>query len=308
MRLWLRLALALAGVALVPLFLAGSWARHVTREQADEASRETLEREAAAEADLVSAWTAAQVAGLEGWTLLFPAELAQLSPDTQRHFLRSIYRAVPTAVTVALVDADGRQILDPVYREDAGDRPPGSPERAEDLLARLPVEAALARSVEIGVPYRYEGSTVPSVPVAILATEGDPAWVLGAELLLEVAADLADRATPEHVVVLLDGRGQALVGGRHPLTDVRLLAPLIGNSATVDYRLDDGTEVVGELTRVNGTDWTVAVLVPRAFVQRTAREIEVRLGQVLLLSAVLSVGAAFFLARSLSAPIAVLRD
>lgn len=311
MRLWLRLALALAFGALVPLSLAGARAVQLTREQALEASRDALAREAGAEADLVSRWTRDQVAGLVGWSRLNPHTLASDGPGPQLDLVRAVYRAMPGAVTVALLDERSENVVEPVFREDVGDRALGSVSRAADLIRRLPVAAALAQGVEIGligVPYRYEGARIPSLPIAVRATDGPPGWVLGAEIVLEVAEDLSDRETADHVVVLLDGRGDALVGGRHPLTDPKLLAPLLGNWAALDYRLEGGVEVTGATAPVDGTDWTIAVLVPRRVVERTAREIEARLGQVVLLSAALSIVSAFFLARSLSAPIATLRD
>jgi signal transduction histidine kinase len=297
-RLWLRLALALAGVALLPLGLAGAWALRVVGEQANEASKDALRREAQAEADLVSRWLSERLAGVRGWAGLYP-DLGT-EPDLHAGLLAAVQRAVPGASTVVLLDERGAPVVEPAFVEF---------KRASDLVARLPVAAALDHGIEIGVPYRYQDEPVPSLPVAVRATTGSPALVLGAEISLDVAMDLADRASYDHVVVLLDGRGGPIVGGDHPLTDARLLQPLLGTQAWVQkLRLADDVDVCGATAPVDLTDWTIAVLEPRSVVDRTAREIEAQLGWAVLASAALSVVAAFFLGRSMSAPIAALRD
>ena len=249
-------------------------------------------------ADLVSRSLGERLAGLRGWTGLYPEELA-LRPELQEGLLKAVARAVPGASSVALIDQRSVPVVEPTFVEF---------NRATELIGRLPVAAALDHGLEIGTPYRYQGSPVPSLPVALRATAHEPWLILGAEIELDVVLDLRDRETPDHVVVLLDGRGETIVGGDHPLTNSALLAPLIGNRAYVTYPAHSGLEVTGATAPVEGTEWTVAVLVPHSAIDRTAREIELRLGWVVLLSAGLSVLAAFLLGRSLSAPIATLRD
>jgi signal transduction histidine kinase len=308
MRLGARLALTMGAVAIVPLVASGLWAITVSRNTALEASKSALEREADAEADFVARWTRDQVQGLAGFTRFYPSSLPTLGPALQSGLLHAVYNAVPEAVVVALVDADGAPVVEPEWQESPADRPGASDARARALLSRLPLSEALASGVAVGRPYRWPDAALPSLPVAVRASESPTEWVLGAEVSLDVAKDLLDRSTGDHALVLLDGGGDAVVGGDNPLVRTQVIQPLLRNYAKFDYAMEGGTVVSGASAPVDGTDWTIAVMEPLSEVERTAREIQRRLGLVIAGSGLLAVAAAFVFARSLSVPIASLRD
>ncbi len=307
MRLGPRLALTMAAIAVLPLATSGVWAIWISRENALQANKAALEREAEAQADFVARWTHDQVQAIAGWARLYPT-LPTLAPSLQTGFLASVRYANAHAVVVALVDEDGRPVVPPVWEDHdparVVGRTAGSAPRADELVRRLPVTEALASGFAFGEPWTAAGADLPSIPVAVRATSGDPAWILGVDLSFEVARDLGNRSTPDHAVVLLDGAGRTVVGDGHRLVEPGLLAPLLGNHAI----FESGTGILGASAPVEGTDWTVAVLVPLEEVERSAAEIQLTLGWALLASAAIAVSAALFVGGSLSRPIAKLRD
>jgi signal transduction histidine kinase len=290
-------------VAAAPLAGSGWWAMRTARQSALEASRAALTREAAAHSDLVARWADDQLAALEGWTRLYPTTLRGLPPELQLGLLRAVFRAVPGTEVVVLVDGAGQLVVPAVTRDEEGEG------RAAELMTRLPSAVAAQRGASLGVPWLH-GEGVPTVPLAARATADEgPPWVLGAEVQLQVAADLSARAGRDHAVVLLDGSGAPLVGGHHPLVEPSLLRPLVGDfTADFVYTTAAGVSVRGAAAPVAGTDWTVAVVAPTTVTEAGAVAIERRLGAAVAVAAAVATALAVFIARSLSQPIAALRD
>jgi signal transduction histidine kinase len=324
MKLWVRLALVMAVVSIVPLLVTGLFAMNIATRKAAEGSQEILLRDATAIATFVETWTADQFQVVGGWMMAF--RLGASRPEVQTSLLTAVMRAVPSAETVVLVDTDGVPVVPAYYAtvplQAAGelrDRDLGSEARAQALVDRLPltalaeVAASAGRSrVAVGDPYVPPGSRVPSLPVASSGPFGDP-FVLGAEVSLGAVAQLLlEQSSPEHAVALLTGTGTPVAGGAHPLVDLSRLGALQGiagaDSTTFGHALADGQEVRGAMVRVASTGWTVVVVEPADVLERTSREIQARTIEVLVVSSLLAFAAGAVIARSLSEPVQKLRD
>jgi C4-dicarboxylate-specific signal transduction histidine kinase len=108
-------------------------------------------------------------------------------------------------------------------------------------------------------------------------------------------------------MALLDGEGVALIGGDHPLIDADGLKPLLGNHAFFTQKIGD-FQVKGAVAPVPYTDWTVVIAEPSSLAQLPATEIREQTFKVLLFSMLLAMGAGMFFARSISNPVAALRE
>lgn len=307
MRLWLRVALVVAIVSIASLLLTGVVAIRIAGETATRTAERAQERDAAAVAMSVDRWLRDRQATLRGWSQTFP--LGDYDAEHRSGLIRAVLTAIPSAIVVTLVDENGLEIVEPAYFTEpppgaiAGDRM-----RAERLRASLPVSEAILNEVAVGDPFLGQGR--PSVPIAVVASE-DPLLIVGAEIALEVAGDLDARSSRDRAVVLLDRKGRVL-GDPDPqvlerLVDPSLLRSLLGTVASVAYRRG-GAPVQGALAPVGGTGWSVVVLEPADVALEGPRRIQRLLPVVVGAAMVLAILLALVLARTVTDPIARLRD
>lgn len=307
MRLWLRVALAVIVVSVASLLLTGIAAIRIAGETATSTAERAQERDAAAVASSVDRWLDDRQATLRGWAQTFP--LGDYDQARRAGLTRAVLSAIPSAVVVTLVDETGAPVVPPAYFSDP---PPGAiggdPLRAERLQDALPVSAALLGEMAVGDPFVDEGR--PTVPIAVVASE-DPVLILGAEIALEVAADLDAQSDGDRAVVLLDRHGNVL-GDPEPATLDRLLDPrslrtLLGTVASVAYERE-GSAVQGALAPVGETGWSVVVLEPADVALEGPRRIRRLLPAVVGAAMLLATLLALVLARTVTDPIARLRD
>ncbi len=311
MRLWARLALTLATVAVVSVAVVGGIASTMAARQAERDSWEGLRREARLHAEVVGRWVADQQAQAEAWSQVFPGRVSDMDDPTRQGFLAAVYRGTPPAVSVVLVDQDGQPVVPAVYRRTPGERPAADPARIDALVQRLPLTEAMASGSAVGAPWRPDpAEQVPSVPLAVLVATGPAdgdALVLGLELQLNGAGDLPERIEEGHAVALLGADGRPLVGEGHPLLDVELLAPLLRQDA--DFRYGEGTsQALGSIVPVPFTPWSAVVVEPAWQVRATARSIRLSVVTAAGVAALLATALALIVATSLSQPVIRLRD
>lgn len=328
MRLSAQLATVIALASIAGIGVTGVFAMRVSVDNASAQSREILLRDATGIATFVETWTSGQIDALGGWTV--PFRLGDSRP-LQENLLGAVLQAMPSVVTVVLVDPDGFRIATPPPEVvdqlvAAGDlRPLATPGRSELVVGRLPLSEALearrlqrqdgvslATGYAVGEPYLPDGTRTPSIPLAI-AGPRDENLILGAEITLaEVERLLEGQSSPEHGVALLSATGRPILGGGHPLVDPQLLraaGALIGAESTyVEYDLANGRGVRGWLATVHSTGWTVVVVEPAEVAEATSRDIRRQTTQVLVVSILLAVAVGLVVARSLSQPVRELRD
>lgn len=318
MRLWLKLALAMVAVSLAPLAVVSIQAAELTSSQAEDARKAALEREAVAVADEIGRWVRVKAQAVAGWVNLYP-DLLERPPLVQQGLLRAVYRAVPGAVTVALLDQDGLagepgaelppEWLDASLSEGdpLANRPRGSDARAQAFLQRVQ-RPDQAGQVRVGRPYVPPASVVgltaePALPVAARGPFGDPA-VLAVELVLDEIDDLlSNRAHGERAFALVLTSGEPVIA-HGPPPDGELLRPLLTQDAAALDFPEEGR--VGAVAKVPGVPWAVVMTEPREADNAWAR-LRTRLLVALGVSLVVAALAGIIVARSLSRPVAGLR-
>lgn len=287
MRLWIRMLLVLATVALVPLLLAGALAVGAAREAAAVRPEEQMSREATTLATFVGSWMDSQASVLAGWQRVW--DLRGKSEDYQLGLARAAYKAMDEAVTVALVDARGSAVVPPQYLGPglaAGGREPGSDARAQALLKHQPTRLD-STGLGIGVPYLPPGAEIPSV--AIAAGGGDSELRLVAEIsLATLARVLSERG--DVATVLVDGKGQPVLGGGHPYLQDVPLDRLLDLGLDLTFSSEEAqAPYQGAVWGVPGTDWKIVVLAPPSAAAEAAARIRTEMVRVAVLAVVLVV-------------------
>ena len=311
MRLWARLALILASVALLSVAVVGGLSSRIASQQAMADSQDDLRREAHLHAEVIGRWLTDQQAHAEAWNQVFVGQVQAMDDTKRSGFLAGVYRGTPAAVVVVMVDGTGQPVVPATYRASADERPAGSPERADALLRRLPIREALQRGSASGTPWIADpAARVPSVPMAVLVANGataEDALLLGLELQLEGAFDMVERIEPGHGVALFGPAGEPIIGAGQPLLDVDLLQPLLQKDA--DFRYGTGRdEVMGSMVPVPYTDWSAVVLEPAWQVGATARSIRGSVVGSAVMAVLLATVWAFLAATRISGPVSRLRD
>lgn len=260
MRLWLRLTLAMAALAVVPVAVVGRLAVQATTEGAMVRPEEQLTREATTLSTFAASWSGSVGASLAGWYRVW--SLDDRSADYQVGLLRAIYTAVDDVVTVGLVD-DRLQPVAPLQWLDAAHLPErheaGSPAREAALLAHLPMQ--LQAEVTFGAPYLPEGAAFPVVPV-VVTREGSRLRLVAEVSLAPVAR--AFPADSDRAAAMFAGQGPPIVGSS-PLLASSQVADVVALGLDLSFSPTDGSgELRGAAARVVGTDWLVVVVEPAA--------------------------------------------
>ena len=220
-----------------------------------------------------------------------------------------------------LVDGDGVSVADPAHASVPGPgRAPSGPARVRELIARLPLTAAIERPniVHMGEAWLpRDAGRVPSIPFAVLMAGGaDPAdqRILGVELVLGGIGHMADAISDQHAVALLDARGTPLAGAGQALLQPERLKPLLGTDQETDFKIDIGSgegsgEVRGTIIGIPETPgWSVVVAEPVEVVLASTTEIRKLMVPQIVFAIVIAAVLAFGTASSLSRPVEQLRD
>jgi signal transduction histidine kinase/ActR/RegA family two-component response regulator len=231
---------------------------------------------------------------------------AFLERSRQTLGLQSNWRAI------TLADAQGQVLLDtrlPAGRPSAP-KPPHDPDSMRRVVAtQAPVVGALARSpaggwgIPVRVPVFQEGN-MRYVLSAIL----DPDAILGVVGSQKLPGDW--------VVAVADARGNRVARTRSTLQSIGTpFSPTLvemmlkhGDEGTGTTLNSEGDSVFTAWTRTGEFGWTTAVGASTQAVDAAARESYQTLGTGIILSTILGVIVAFFMARRIVQPIAQLRE
>jgi two-component system NtrC family sensor kinase len=310
--LWVRLAMAMAIIALVPLGIAGTQAARIAADIERVRTEAALSRSTVQVATLMYAWLNGRAQSLSGWAEPWDADAA--SPDERTSLTRSIYLAMPDLVTVVLVDPLGQPVSEPLWlaKDDmpgtrfAG-RIPGGPNHVQGLLSHLPERSAalpstpgaLAR-VAVGAPYRIGRG----VAVALVAWREGGEVAVAAELALDGLEEAFSGANRQGLA-LLTADGRAVIGDVEGAGALATrLKPLLGTTASFT---DDDLGVQGAIAPVADTDWSVLGVAGIGGAD-TTHAIRTIVLQMSGLAVLLVVALAFLLQRQVSAPVGRLRE
>jgi signal transduction histidine kinase len=308
-RLWVRLLWVLVAITLLPVAVTGGLAWQAAVRSAEVQPQEALAREASTLATLVAARLDADRAAVAGWSGVWDLDDR---PDAYRvNLLRAMWLGIDDAVTLALVDANGRAVVEPQFlgpREAPADRTPGTRARAQALLERVPAPEGLG--VTFGEPYTPPGGRAPAVPM--ISVRSDSALRVVAEVALDQLAPAfrVEQGGKGRSIALLDGSRRLVLGSGPPVWNQPDVLDLV--TADADLALAavdaDGAPIRGALERVPGTRWAVLVAEPAALAEHAAREIRRQTLVVgwIALGAAVAVG--LVIQRLLSGPLHALRD
>lgn len=308
MRLWLRLTVIMAVVALVPLLVEGRAAIDVTREMAELAPEESSLFEAKVHSEALEAWLDIRTQLLT--TFWSSYAFAEAGPERQLALLKGTYQFLPSVVTLVLVDVEGGPVVPPVYLEDAAEgmgRVRGTHVRALALLRALPKLAGQVDGVVVGEPYLPAGAAAPVVPM--LVSSPGSSLAMGAEVsLLGMMGRFAD--TPNRAVTLFDGADAPVFGTDHPLmagVDTERALEVIDGA--MSFRgLPGNADVVGASSPMYTVPWTVLVVKPRRLGGAAAQEIQRQTLKIVLMCGALILVTGVVNLRTISQPLGRLRE
>ncbi len=303
----MRLALAMAGLAVLPVLFLGLTAIRTAADRAEQTTEDRLEVQATMQADLLGRWLTDQARLLQAYPSMFGDEfVGRMDASSQTAFLRLVYQGLPAAQLVGLLDGNGAATIDVV----SDPRDPIDPIR---LLGTLPLlEEVVARPdvVHLGRAVRTEGSDVPTVTLAVVAGQGATLAeqrILAATLSLELASDLMEQVSDDHAVALIDADGVPLIGGQHALIEPEHLTPLMGTRSVVST-LPVADFGKAALAPVPDTTWSLVVAKSATSVFLPASDIWRRTVPSVLLAAAGALGLALVVASSVVNPVERLRS
>jgi signal transduction histidine kinase len=157
--------------------------------------------------------------------------------------------------------------------------------------------------VELSAPYGDQ----PLVAAAVPIPGGD--LVLGVELSLAALTAIFE-VGPGGDLALLDAGGSIVMGGQSGIIRPEAFRAFRGGALAEDIRYTDpdGIDVVAACAPLPSVGWTVVVAEPVASALAPIRQIQQRLGYMLLVAGALSLGLGVIFADQLSLPVVRLRE
>jgi signal transduction histidine kinase len=303
MRLWIRLAIVTATVAIIPLVIGGYFATDISISTSKAQSEFALKKDANIVATLVNTWVEEASGGLSGWMKPYP--IGQLSEVQRMGFVESVYIANPSVRSLGLMQ--GKMMVTNVYEMDEengyglGELPePRATSFVERILATPEPSLGL---VTWGEPFWPDGAVAPWVPIRV-ASSDDSGFMLVAEVdLSRLTHALSLSATPEHAVALVSSGGTPIVGAAHTLYRPSVVEKMLGLSTTFEHAPEGFLAVSGATTVVPQLGWTVVVLESTVRTHAVAGLIERRTGQILFLATLASLALGSVLGLQLASPV-----
>jgi len=308
-----RLTLLIGATAVVPLLLSAVAATNIANRHSFEQTRDLHSSRADSLALYTLTWLDLNLKGLAIAAQSFPID--ELSGDQRQGFLRLLFRQF-TPVNIALVaEQSGAVVSGPVFADGVRDITAGlqghevvGVEREAAFLSRVPLFDSSDGHVAVGDAYLPEGGTSYVVPVSILAG-GDTGLIVAVELSLrELEREFLERAGGGRAVVLLFDE-KVLAGEPGVLVQPELTTFFeSGLEGELDYRLSDGTEVIGAFSSVGELPWSVVVAVPKAVATKAGDSIRERTWFMFGLAIIMASALGVVGSRQLSKPIVGLKD
>jgi two-component system NtrC family sensor kinase len=307
MRLWVRLTLWMALLAVAPALLTGGLAIRATSLNVRLRPEEALVRQSSSLATLVSGWVDSQARALQGWSRVW--DLDRIQPELQVGLLRAVYRAIDPVVSVALIDEQGVPLI-PVEFLDALTVTPGriagTPARAAALVDQA-ADLDPAEPVAISAPYLPPGA---HDRVVVIAVRAGAQTRIAAELSLEALAPLFPHRGPLQIV-LLAATMEPLVGVLHPQLEATVASAVsaVDGDLTFDLPALQGDSTLrGASAQVPGLGWRVVVLEPAEVGEEAIRVIRTQTAVVGLVVLVVVVALGSLLQGMITRPLTQLRD
>jgi len=271
-----RLILVIGLTTLLPLVFTGWMTSTLARDHHVAQSKELYARQAHGLATYASTWMRdlVRTAGLA----VAVWDVENLDSEHREALQQVLYTQFDAVNVVVMYDADGVEVTEPTFYDavpaDLSRHLPVDEARVERLRAELPLTEALDAGYAIGPIYRPDGRT-SVIPVAVSSRAGG--IVVGLEVsLAEVESHFLEQAVEGGAAVLVDRRGDALLGDPGDLVDAELTKTFQGNlSGDLRYE-SDGRPVLAAFDAVDGTAWAVVVAVPEAIATRAGDQIRQR--------------------------------
>ena len=312
MKLAVRFALVMVGVAVIPIALTGWMSTDVASRSMAESRADQQAAITAGHARFVSTWLDDQLGFLSSWRDVYGERLLQMDAEHTTGFLRQVYRSTRAVSVVGLVGAEGEALAPPVFMSQARDsRTAVDVPMAEALLrAKPPTQPTSSRPIVLGVPRPQSEGVGPRVPVWVYMAgeEGRDVVLVALLSLREVEETLLEASGERRGLALLDGAGGVVVGASHPLVEGGLLTSLIGTDSSFKYALQDVGEVHGETRPVGSYGWTLVVAEPSSVLLAPARAIRRTLTWVAVANLLLALILANLSSRSLAGPLGRIQE
>ncbi len=203
--------------------------------------------------------------------------------------VRLLYRASPDVAIAALVDGQGRPLVDPAFEPDPhavglGAHPPADAPMVHRFLTFLPLDAAAKEapgaavlSPAYTVPERQETALAVVLPVRI-GPPTAPLRFFAAEISLGAIQDAVKRASGVGTLMVLDGEGRVVAHPRYELLRRHLPSPAaqaaMAREVPTAFRVaSDAGPVLAAVAPipVKGLGWRVVASLPEAEAYREVR-------------------------------------
>jgi signal transduction histidine kinase len=322
MRLHTQLTLLLVFVAVVPVAVSGVSSASL----AHAALEQMVEGRLMAQADKLGEEADALVSNalLELRLGSSMAPLTGLSDQEQTGLLWLIYRQHDGFNIVALFDADGEGVLEPVFTGNSPEDPTlqgREPVDATELQAfaqRVPLAAALEAGAAVGPPYMVANKAHGLIALAVAVAFGDGRKCVVAVELSLARLHHALRAAVEDlggVAFLVDSAGRpfaSVAGPAHEHLRIRrnvpaTLASAIGGTVSTVKRVTRAiwadAEMVAAHARLDRLPWTCVLAVPEAEAFSPARTIVQQSVFWVVVALLCAVVAGMVLSRGISGPV-----
>jgi len=312
MRLPVKLALLLAATTALPLLLATAF----TVPQGREALRSQLDQIYAQDARALAAEVhRTLVEKLDALTLAASTlRLGELDPEARQQALLLIYRETRGADVVGLFDAQADALGSTIHFDKLQGNLASEHETVDDAAltvyaGKVPLQGALQAGLAIGPVYVLPDAQKKPVPRLVLAVavpaQKSTRWVLAVELSLRGLAESFERFRPGETgaAFLLDGEGKVILHSDKEL--------VVKQASMKDHPLVKGVQSddwLGANATVPLLGWKAVVQEPADEALRPLRHLQNQSLIWLAIGLLLAILLGFTAVRTVTAPIARLRE
>lgn len=295
------LLFAIALAAIPPFLLFGVGATKIAQDSITKRVRELHVQKADNLATFVDIWLSGQIQSLELLTRHW--KLSSLTDQELLGFQRLIYQQFDDINIVSVFGKDGVELAPILYST----VPTGNHEKiSQARLNTFRNEISLPSEVTIGTPYLPPNSDNPVVQVII---PNENVFLAVEYSLSRLVFQLSQQIGPELEIAMLDSNGRIFLrGGAELVRSQNFLIFLNTSRADLRYSLEDDTEVLAALARVEETGWLAVVAEPSKRVESASREILRQSAYFGLVGVALAIVISIYFTAILHKPVIQLRD